>query len=88
MSLRSWLPLTSSHRPSRSSTRDTATSSSTSRNVIADNTSSSRFVVGGRPRDLSELDLRTLGVVLEKNGEIMTMAAGAAVWATRSPRSP
>jgi 2-oxo-3-hexenedioate decarboxylase len=56
--------------------------------VIADSTSSSRFVVGGRPRDLSELDLRTLGVVLEKNGEIMTMAAGAAVWATRSPRSP
>jgi 2-oxo-3-hexenedioate decarboxylase len=49
------------------------------KSVIADNTSSSRFVIGGRPRDLGELDLRTLGVVLEKNGEIMTMAAGAAV---------
>jgi 2-oxo-3-hexenedioate decarboxylase len=49
------------------------------KSVIADNTSSSRFVIGGRPRDLGELDLRTLGVVLERNGEIMTMAAGAAV---------
>ena len=49
------------------------------KSVIADNTSSSRFVVGGRPRDLDELDLRTLGVVLEINGEVRTMAAGAAV---------
>ena len=49
------------------------------KSVIADNTSSSRFVIGGRPRDLDELDLRTLGVVLEINGEAKTMAAGAAV---------
>ena len=49
------------------------------KSVIADNTSSSRFVICGRPRDLDELDLRTLGVVLEINGEIKTMAAGAAV---------
>jgi 2-oxo-3-hexenedioate decarboxylase len=49
------------------------------KSVIADNTSSSRFVIGGRPRDLGELDLRTLGVVLEINGEIKSMAAGAAV---------
>jgi 2-oxo-3-hexenedioate decarboxylase len=49
------------------------------KSVIADNTSSSRFVIGGRPRDLEELDLRTLGVVLEINGEIRSMAAGAAV---------
>lgn len=49
------------------------------KSVIADNTSSSRFVVGGRPRDLQDLDLRTLGVVLEINGEIKSMAAGAAV---------
>ena len=49
------------------------------KSVIADNTSSSRFVIGGRSRDLDELDLRTLGVVLEINGEIKTMAAGAAV---------
>ncbi len=49
------------------------------KSVIADNTSSSRFVIGGRPRDLAELDLRTLGVVLEINGEVRSMAAGAAV---------
>jgi 2-oxo-3-hexenedioate decarboxylase len=49
------------------------------KSVIADNTSSSRFVIGGRARDLGDLDLRTLGVVLEINGEIRSMAAGAAV---------
>lgn len=49
------------------------------KSVIADNTSASRFVVGGRARNADELDLRTLGVVLEKNGEIVAMAAGAAV---------
>ena len=49
------------------------------KSVVADNTSASRFVIGGRPKDLGELDLRTLGVVLEKNGEVVTMAAGAAV---------
>ena len=49
------------------------------KSVIADNTSASRFVIGGRPRNLDALDLRTLGVVMEKNGEIVAMAAGAAV---------
>ncbi len=49
------------------------------KSVIADNTSASRFVVGSRMRSVDALDLRTLGVVLEKNGEIVAMAAGAAV---------
>jgi 2-oxo-3-hexenedioate decarboxylase len=49
------------------------------KSVIADNTSASRFVIGGRPRNVEALDLRTLGVVLEKNGQIVAMAAGAAV---------
>lgn len=49
------------------------------KSVIADNTSASRFVVGGRMRNAADLDLRTLGVVLEKNGEIVSLAAGAAV---------
>ena len=49
------------------------------KSVIADNTSASRFVIGGRMRNLDELDLRTLGVVLEKNGEVVALAAGAAV---------
>jgi 2-oxo-3-hexenedioate decarboxylase len=49
------------------------------KSVVADNTSAVRFVIGGRSRNPDDLDLRTLGVVLEKNGEIMAMAAGAAV---------
>lgn len=49
------------------------------KSVIADNTSASRFVIGGRSRNADELDLRTLGVMMEKNGEIVAMAAGAAV---------
>jgi 2-oxo-3-hexenedioate decarboxylase len=49
------------------------------KSVIADNTSASRFVIGARSRNVEELDLRTLGVVLEKNGQIVSMAAGAAV---------
>lgn len=49
------------------------------KSVIADNTSASRFVVGGQARAVDAVDMRTLGVVLEKNGKIMAMAAGAAV---------
>lgn len=49
------------------------------KSVIADNTSAARFVVGGRARNVDALDLHTLGVVLEKNGQIVSMAAGAAV---------
>ncbi|MCC4118635.1 2-oxo-3-hexenedioate decarboxylase [Aromatoleum toluclasticum] len=49
------------------------------KSVVADNCSSSRFVVGGRMGDVAALDLRTLGVVLEKNGEPVAFGAGAAV---------
>jgi 2-oxo-3-hexenedioate decarboxylase len=47
--------------------------------VIADNGSSTRFVTGSRVRGPAGLDLRSLGVVLEKNGEIVALGAGAAV---------
>lgn len=47
--------------------------------VVADNGSSARFVAGGRARYPADIDLRTLGVVLEKNGEIVAMGAAAAV---------
>lgn len=47
--------------------------------VVADNTSASRFVVGGVPVPVADLDLRALGIVLEKNGELVAVAAGAAV---------
>lgn len=47
--------------------------------VIADNASAARLVIGGCPCDPLKLDLRTIGVVLEKNGEIVATAAAAAV---------
>ncbi|MBB1163206.1 2-oxo-3-hexenedioate decarboxylase [Aquariibacter albus] len=49
------------------------------KSVIADNTSAARFVVGGQARPADELDLRTLGIVLEKNGQAVAFGAGAAV---------
>lgn len=47
--------------------------------VVADNGSSARYVTGGRPRRPSELDLSSLGVLMEKNGEPIGLAASAAV---------
>jgi 2-oxo-3-hexenedioate decarboxylase len=49
------------------------------KSVQADNSSSARFVTGGRMRPVSELDLKTLGVVMEINGEIVDLGAGAAI---------
>lgn len=47
--------------------------------VIADNGSAARFVLGGRPRRPRDLDLRTIGLVLERNGEIAALASSGAV---------
>lgn len=47
--------------------------------VVADNGSAALFVGGGRPRRVTDLDLPTLGVVMEKNGEAVAFAAAAAV---------
>ncbi len=49
------------------------------KSVIADNTSAAGFVCGSVLRDIDSVDLPTLGVVLEKNGEIVETGAGAAV---------
>lgn len=49
------------------------------KSVIADNASSSRFVTGGNLKRIHEVDLKTLGVVMEKNGEVVELGAGAAV---------
>ena len=49
------------------------------KSVIADNTSSARFVAGGTHCSAQGIDLKNLGVVLEKNGEVVATAAGAAV---------
>jgi 2-oxopent-4-enoate hydratase len=47
--------------------------------TIADNGSSSRFVVGARRVSLKNLDLPLLGMALSKNGEVQATGAGAAV---------
>lgn len=47
--------------------------------VVADNSSSARYVTGGRARLPADVDLSTLGVVIEKNGEAVAMGSSAAV---------
>jgi 2-keto-4-pentenoate hydratase len=47
--------------------------------VIADNASASRVVLGSKALPLIGLDLHVLGVVLEKNGDVFATATGAAV---------
>ncbi|HEY2195655.1 MAG TPA: fumarylacetoacetate hydrolase family protein, partial [Actinomycetospora sp.] len=45
--------------------------------VVADDTSAGRFVVGA-PVPVAGIDLRLVGVVLERNGELVATASGAA----------
>ncbi len=47
--------------------------------AVADNSSSSRFIIGERFFDPSSMDLRLLGMVFRQNGQILSTAAGAAV---------
>lgn len=49
------------------------------KSVVADNTSAARYVVGGNGRSALGIDLKNLGVVMEKNGEVVATAAGSAV---------
>jgi 2-oxo-3-hexenedioate decarboxylase len=49
------------------------------KSVVADNTSAARFMVGGAPRSPDGLDLRNLGIVLAKNGEIVATVAASEV---------
>jgi 2-keto-4-pentenoate hydratase len=46
--------------------------------TVADNGSSAFFVLGPKPKPLAGLDLRTCGMVLEVNDEVMSLGAGAA----------
>ncbi|MDO7788196.1 2-keto-4-pentenoate hydratase [Desulforamulus aquiferis] len=48
--------------------------------TIADNASSCRFVLGSRMVPINQIDLRHVGMILEKNGEMVNSGAGAAVW--------
>lgn len=49
------------------------------RSVIADNTSASHYVTGSTTVSPHATDLKTLGVVMYKNGEVVQTGAGAAV---------
>lgn len=46
--------------------------------TVADNGSSAFFVLGSEPRSLAGLDLRTCGMALEVNGEVVSHGAGVA----------
>ncbi len=46
--------------------------------TVADNASSGLVVLGGRLRAVDELDLRLVGVVVSRNGEVIDTGAGAA----------
>lgn len=47
--------------------------------VQADNSSSTRYVVGSRAAKPEDFDWSTIGVVMQKNGKIVELGAGAAV---------
>ena len=47
--------------------------------TIADNASSARVVLGGHPTPLTDIDPRTIGAVLRKNGEVVETGAAGAV---------
>ena len=50
----------------------------TVKDSIADNASSAAIVLGGKLTPVSDIDLRLIGMVLEKNGEVIATGAGAA----------
>ena len=47
--------------------------------AVADNSSSSRFIIGERFYKWNQLDLKLMGMVFRKNGEVLATGAGAAV---------
>ncbi len=47
--------------------------------VVADNGSAARYALGGPGAPVAGIDLRLVGCVLEKNGEVVATASGAAV---------
>lgn len=51
----------------------------TVKDTISDNAGASRFVLGSSPKRVQEVNLRYVGMVIEKNGVFMDSAAGAEV---------
>ncbi len=48
--------------------------------TIADNGSSAKLVLGSRMIKISDIDMRLIGMMLEKNGEVVSTGTGAEVW--------
>lgn len=48
--------------------------------TIADNGSSARFVLGSGMTPIQDIDMRLVGMTLEKNGELIASGTGAEVW--------
>jgi 2-keto-4-pentenoate hydratase len=48
--------------------------------TIADNGSSAKFVLGSKMTLIEEIDMRLIGMTLEKNGELVASGTGAEVW--------
>lgn len=51
----------------------------TLQDAVADNSSSSRFIIGERFYSPKEFDLKLMGMVFKQNGEVVATGAGAAV---------
>lgn len=49
-------------------------------NSILDNAGTGRVVFGGKRCSIDDVDLRCMGLIFEKNGEVVSTAAGAAVY--------
>lgn len=48
--------------------------------TIADNGSSAKFVLGSRMTKIENIDMRLIGMNLEKNGKLVSSGTGAEVW--------
>ena len=48
--------------------------------TISDNGSSAKLVLGNRMTKISDIDMRLVGMMLEKNGELVSTGTGAEVW--------
>lgn len=48
--------------------------------TIADNGSSARFILGSGMTRINKIDMRLIGMTLEKNGELVNSGTGAEVW--------
>ncbi len=48
--------------------------------TVADNASSARLVLGSRMGSIKDMDLRLIGMMLEKNGQMVSSGVGAEVW--------